>query len=167
MGIGEREHNEFKEMLRRCDSTIFRVCLVFTNRNPENVRDMYQDIVCSLWENWPRFRGECKENTWVYRIAFNIAVSQVRRRSISPMFTTLDDETYSNLAEESRNELIERLYELIDRLTDEEKRIVLLYIDRLTAREIGATLGLTEAAVKHRIGRIKDKLITLNKETDE
>lgn len=50
-------------MLRRSDSTIFKICLMFTDRDPENVKDMYQDIVCSLWESWPRFRGQCKENT--------------------------------------------------------------------------------------------------------
>ena len=65
----------FMEMLRRSDSTIFKICLMFTDRDPENVKDMYQDIVCSLWESWPRFRGQCKENTWVYSIAFNTAVS--------------------------------------------------------------------------------------------
>ena len=104
-------------MLRRSDSTIFKICLMFTDRDPENVKDMYQDIVCSLWESWPRFRGQCKENTWVYSIAFNTAVSQVRHRAIMPMFLPLDDDTYNNLAEESHNGLIERLYELIDRLS--------------------------------------------------
>ena len=36
----ENGQQAFVEMLRRCDSTIFRVCLMFTDRNPENVRDM-------------------------------------------------------------------------------------------------------------------------------
>ena len=39
------------EMLRRSDSTIFKICLMFTDRDPENVKDMYQDIVCSLRES--------------------------------------------------------------------------------------------------------------------
>ena len=124
-----REHIAFMEMLRRSDSTIFKICLMFTDRDPENVKDMYQDIVCSLWESWPRFRGQCKENTWVYSIAFNTAVSQVRHRSRSPMFLPLDD-----------------------------------YLDRVPAREMGQALGITEAAVNHRIERIKDKLRTLNGE---
>jgi RNA polymerase sigma-70 factor (ECF subfamily) len=156
------EHIAFLEMLRRCDSTIFKVCLMFTDRDPENIKNMYQDIVCTLWESWPSFKGQSKENTWVYRVAFNTAVSQVRRRSISPMFTQLDDDTYNNLAEESQNSIIERLYELIDRLSPDEKTIILLYLDRVPAREMGTTLGISEAAVNHRIERIKNKLKYLN-----
>ena len=157
-----KEHIAFLEMLRRCDSTIFKVCLMFTDRDPENIKNMYQDIVCTLWESWPSFKGQSKENTWVYRVAFNTAVSQVRRRSISPMFTQLDDDTYNNLAEESQNSIIERLYELIDRLSPDEKTIILLYHDRVPAREMGTTLGISEAAVNHRIERIKNKLKYLN-----
>jgi RNA polymerase sigma-70 factor (ECF subfamily) len=160
-----KEHIAFIEMLRRSDSTIFKICLMFTDRDPKNVKDMYQDIVCSLWESWPRFRGQCKENTWVYSIAFNTAVSQVRHRSLSPMFLSLDDNTYNYLAEESKNSLIERLYELIDRLSPPDKALLLLYLDRIPAREMGQALGITEAAVNHRIERIKDKLKTLNQKT--
>lgn len=160
------QHIAFLEMLYRSDSTIFKVCLMFTDRDPENVKDMYQDIVCSLWESWPNFRGQSKENTWVYSIAFNTAVSQVRHRSLSPMFTRLDDETYSRLAEESQNSLVERLYEFIDCLSPDEKTILLLYLDRVPAREMGLTLGITEAAVNHRIERIKNKLKNLNQKNN-
>lgn len=156
------QHITFLEMLRRCDSTIFKVCLMFTDRDPGKVKDMYQDIVCSLWESWPNFRGQSKENTWVYSIAINTAVSQVRHRSRSPLFARLDDETYNNLAEESQNSLVKRLYELIDHLSPNDKTILMLYLDCLLAREIGQILGISEAAVNHRIGRIKNKLKTLH-----
>ena len=159
---GSPQHKAFKEMLRRCDSTIIKICLMFTDRCPENVKDLYQDIVCALWESWPRFRHESKENTWFYRIALNIAVSKSRHHSLSPMFSPLDDKTYNNLAEESQNHLVERLYELIDLLSPNEKAILFLYLDGITAREIGATLKISEAAVNHRIARIKDKLKALN-----
>lgn len=163
----ENGQQAFVEMLRRCDSTIFRVCLMFTDRKPENIRDMYQDIVCELWESWPRFRGMSSPNTWVYRIALNTAVSQLRHRTLSPMFSSLDDAMYSTLAEEAHDGMVERLYELIDQLSDGEKALLTLYLDRKTAKEIGFTLGISEAAVNHRIGRIKQKLITLNKKEYE
>ncbi len=152
----------FLEMLRQCDSTIFKVCLMFTDRNPENVKDMYQDIVCSLWESWPNFRHQCSANTWVYRIAINTAISQIRHRSLSPMFSSLTDETYHNLADENKNPLVDELYTLINRLLPNEKALLLLYLDSVPARDIGFALGITEAAVNHRIARIKTKLKKLN-----
>lgn len=33
-----KEHIAFMEMLRRSDSTIFKICLMFTDRDPENVK---------------------------------------------------------------------------------------------------------------------------------
>ena len=59
--IDQRE-SEFMEMLARCERTLFKVCLFYTDRQPDNVRDMYQDIVCNLWQAWPSFRHESKEN---------------------------------------------------------------------------------------------------------
>lgn len=156
------QNQAFLEMLHQCNSTIFRICLMFTDRNPENVKDMYQDIVCTLWESWPRFRHQCSANTWVYRIALNTAVSQMRHRSLSPMFLSLNNETYHNLADENSNFLMDELYALIDQLPTDEKVLLTLYLDSIPARDIGLALGITEAAVNHRIARIKKKLIKLN-----
>lgn len=156
------QNQAFLEMLRQCNSTIFRICLMFTDRNPENVKDMYQDIVCTLWESWPSFRHQSSAHTWVYRIALNTAVSQMRHRSLSPMFLSLNNETYHNLADENRNLLMDELYTLIDLLSPDEKVLLTLYLDSIPARDIGLTLGITEAAVNHRIARIKKKLKKLN-----
>lgn len=50
------------EMLARCERMLFKVCLFYTDRQPDNVCAMYQDIVCNLWQAWPSFRHESKEN---------------------------------------------------------------------------------------------------------
>ena len=46
----DKREEQFLEMLARCERTVFKVCLFYTDRQPDNVRDMYQDIVCNLWE---------------------------------------------------------------------------------------------------------------------
>lgn len=162
-----KEQKAFMEMLSRCEGSIFKACLMFTDRHPENIKDLYQDIVCALWECWPRFRGECSENTWVHRVAFNTAISHVRHSSKSPLFTSLDDDTCNRLTEESHSDMVNQMYQLIDLLSDKEKTIVYLYLDRVPSREIALTLGLSESTVRHRIVRIKEKLIKLKHKTDE
>ncbi|MBQ6157245.1 MAG: sigma-70 family RNA polymerase sigma factor [Bacteroidales bacterium] len=79
----DQRESEFMEMLARCERTLFKVCLFYTDRQPDNVRDMYQDIVCNLWQAWPSFRHESKANTWVYRVALNTAVA--RRQPTHPL----------------------------------------------------------------------------------
>lgn len=168
MGIGEREHNEFKEMLRRCNSTIMKVCLSFTDRRPENIRDLYQEIACTIWESWSEFRGESEVKTWVTRIALNIAGMEIRKRKRRPQFVEIDESIYESIADESNDPRIQQLYSLIDNLErEEDRKIIFLYIDKYRLREIADMTGLSEAVVKKRVQRIKEKLIELKKQQDE
>ena len=141
-----------------------KVCLAFTDRQPESVREMYQEAVCALWEAWPRFRGESKESTWVYRIALNTAVTQLRHRSRQPRLVELTDEMERTLREEKTDALVDRLYTLIDRLAPPDRALILLYLDKLPEREIATVTGISEGNVRLRIHRIKQKLIALNNE---
>jgi len=60
-------------MLRQCEGTLVKVCFYFTGRRRDDFRDLYQEIACNLWEAWPSFRGDSNVNTWVTRIALNVA----------------------------------------------------------------------------------------------
>lgn len=51
--MNDKQEEQFLEMLARCERTVFNVFLFYTNSQPDDVRDMYQDIVCNLWEAWP------------------------------------------------------------------------------------------------------------------
>ena len=151
-------------MLARCERTVFKVCLFYTDRQPDNVRDMYQDIVCNLWQAWPNFRGESKENTWVYRVALNTAVAQLRKRRRTPSFVLLTDEMVTTLVDPQQEELQKQLYSLIDQLNKADKSLILLYLDKIPYDQIAEIVGVSEAAARKRVERIKQKLIILNTE---
>jgi len=161
------EQDTFMEMLARCERTVFKVCLLYTDRHPEHVRDLYQDIVCNLWQAWPRFRSHSTENTWVYRIALNTAVTQFRRTSRAPSVIRLTDEMYRTLAEQTSDPMRDRLYELIDRLNKADRALVLLVLDGFPYRDIASITGLREGAVRERVYRIKQRLINLNNNDNE
>ena len=38
---------------------------------PQDREDLLQEMLINLWSSLPRFRGESKETTWIYRVAFN------------------------------------------------------------------------------------------------
>jgi RNA polymerase sigma-70 factor, ECF subfamily len=44
--------------------------------------DLFQDVLLQLWSSIPAFRGEARETTWIYRVAWNTALSwrRVKRR---------------------------------------------------------------------------------------
>ena len=158
----ERNEQDFMAMLARCERIVFKVCLVFTDRQPDSVRDLYQDIVCNLWQGWGRMRGDSTEGTWVYSVALNTAVTQLRRRRRAPVIVRLSDEMVATLADTRQEDLYDRLYGLIDRLDNADKSLIMLYLDKIPSRQIAQITGVGEAAARKRIERIKQKLIKLN-----
>lgn len=46
--------------------------------------DLLQDVLVNIWSSIPKFRGESKDTTWIYRVAFNTALvwrrGETRRR---------------------------------------------------------------------------------------
>jgi len=54
--------------------------------------DLLQEIHVALWRSLASFDGGCSLRTWVYRVAHNVAISQViRRRSQGQTLIGLDE----------------------------------------------------------------------------
>src|SRR3982074_1943109 len=43
--------------------------------SPQDQDDLFQDVLLQIWSSIPAFRGEAKETTWIYRVAFNTALA--------------------------------------------------------------------------------------------
>lgn len=147
---------EFLEAVYAHRMTIIRICAYFTDRQPDNLRDLCQEIVCTLWEQWPHFRGRSSVGTWVYRVALNTAVSEWRQRSHSPTLVPLDERLYETLAEEVSKEPPD-YYRLIEKLEPDERALLYMRLDRMSISEIALQMGISEAAVKQRLYRIRQK----------
>lgn len=48
-------------------------------RTPAEREDLLQGIAMAIWGALPRFRGECSERTFVFRIAHNRAIAHLAR----------------------------------------------------------------------------------------
>lgn len=59
--------------------------------DPDRRRDLLQEIHVALWRSLRLFDGRCSLQTWVYRVAHNVAASYiVRRRRASARLVELD-----------------------------------------------------------------------------
>ncbi len=61
---------------------------------PPDQDDLFQDICLQIWQSIPAFRGEARETTWIYRVAFNTALAwrrgEQRRREGHETYLKLD-----------------------------------------------------------------------------
>ena len=165
--VREGEEAAFLDMLGRSQRSIFQVCLHFTDRRSDSIRDLYQEIVCTLWEAWPKFRGESSADTWVHRIALNVAVSEIRSHARQPRFVPLEDWMYDTVADEV-DKAPPDYYRIMDDLEPDERALIYLRLSRHSVRDIAETFSLTEAAVKQRLYRIRKKIdLIKQREYDE
>ena len=131
----------------------------------ERRRDLLQDIHVALWRSFEGFEARCSLRTWVYRVAHNVATSQViRRRAHTPTLVSLD-ETNSVTDEPDRERTLDsqkallRLLALIQRLKPADRQVIVLYLEEMDASAIGEITGLSAVNVATKVHRIKKLLI--------
>jgi RNA polymerase sigma-70 factor (ECF subfamily) len=119
-----------------------------------------------LWKAYPSFRGDSKFSTWLYRIALNTAISDLRRKKHHIISTEPDGlpegiEDIQNYKE--KEEKLEQLYKAINQLTEIEKAVVMLYLEDRSYDEMEDILGINQNNLRVKMNRIKDKLRKLTK----
>lgn len=81
-----------------------------------------------------------------------------------PEFVTLSLENDRIEEDDETEAMLKRLYQMINRLGQLEKSLVLLYLEEKSYEEISEITGLTVTNVATKLSRIKDKLRKMNKE---
>ncbi|MGB5204731.1 MAG: sigma-70 family RNA polymerase sigma factor, partial [Eudoraea sp.] len=128
--------------------------------NGQDQKDLYQEIVYQLWKSYDSFRNESKISTWMYRVALNTAIGQLKKRKKQSITTSIDQVVLrqtENYDTEFENRL-KIVYEQIHQLNILEKGLILLLLEGKKYEEIAEITGLSETNVGTRISRIKQKL---------
>lgn len=150
----------FVKNISENNGIIHKVCNIYCN-NSEEKKDMMQEITLQLWKAFPNFKEKAKFSTWMYRIALNTAITNIRRSKINLIIEALSEQQH-NVSEKddipNLDEDINRLYKAIAKLNDIEKGIILLYLEKKSYAEIGEVTGLSEKNISVKIVRIKTKL---------
>jgi len=147
---------------------LYKVCNLYCAVEQDR-QDLFQEIIVQLWKAYPRFRGEAKRSTWLYRIALNTAISALRKQKkrIIPtdplqLPASLQDMQYPG----EREEQLRQLYAAIDRLTEFEKALIMLYLEEKSYDEMEEILGVNQNNLRVKMNRIKDKLRKITKEAE-
>ena len=156
---------EFIELVNNNRVLIFKVCNLYC-KDREIRQDLFQEVVLQLWKSFPGFRNESSGSTWIYRVALNTAISNFRKeqkkpgkKPISRIEFEIPDMSDPNDRKENKN----ILHMAIEKLSEIEKAIIMLYLDEKTYDEISEIAGISVSNVGVRINRIKIKLSTIVK----
>jgi RNA polymerase sigma-70 factor (ECF subfamily) len=127
--------------------------------------DLFQDVLLQLWSSIPAFRGDAKETTWIYRVAFNTALAwrrgEQRRRVKHETFLKLDvspESQPSHADTLSAQEIVNQLYTAIRELPKMDASLALMHLDGLSYQEMAEVLGISENYVGVKLNRIRQQL---------
>lgn len=119
-------------------------------------KDLAQETFVIVLNKLPEFRNEAAINTWIYRIAANLCLRHLERdkKFVKKQMPE------SAIAEEDSNiePKIKFLYQCISQLQELDRIIISLELENVNQEEIAAITGISNANVRVRIHRIKEKL---------
>ena len=153
----------FDHILSDYIGVVRKVCNLYADSS-EEYEDFYQECMLQIWKSHQNFRGEAKASTWVYRVALNVCLTQLKLKKRKVDNLSLDQKA-ERLAWEpydtTRDEQVKTLYSAIRKLKELDRAIIMLYLEEKSYDEISEVMGLTMSNVGVRINRIKKQLTQL------
>jgi RNA polymerase sigma factor (sigma-70 family) len=151
--------DKFQTVVDQHKKILYKVCNSYC-RNRDDRDDLAQEIIIQLWRSFGTFDQRYRFSTWMYRIAFNIAISFYRRENTRTRYVISDEEHLLEAIDEAKDhpEEIRLLYKFIEGLDPLNKALVLLYLDGNNYQQIAEVLGITETNVATKINRLKSKM---------
>jgi RNA polymerase sigma-70 factor (ECF subfamily) len=156
----------YGQLVERFQDRLYNAMLQVVNSHDE-AEDVVQDSFVQAYIKLDTFQGNSKFFTWLYRIAFNNALSRQRRKrsdlSIeqSREITGSDPEDRLESPEEPllREERVALVHRALDLLSQEHRAILVLReMEDLAYEEIAEILGINIGTVRSRLSRARSQL---------
>ena len=132
--------------------------------HPDDRDDLMQEIATQLWRAWPGYDPQRPAAIWMYRIALNVAIGQLRQHDLRrrhdavPLDDALHDVADANAVDPEHAQRLRLLQGFIARQPPLDRALLLLYLDDRPQREIAEILGISESNVSTKIGRLKQRI---------
>ena len=148
----------FNELFEEHKGIINKVSMLYT-RNREDQEDLLKDICFQLCRSYNNFREEAQFSTWLYRVALNTAINQVRKnKKKSASETFYENIHYASLNSENNDGQVSQLFKAISLLNKIDKALILLWLEEKSYDDIADILGISKSNVSVKLVRIKKQL---------
>ncbi len=161
--LSKKLEHSFVTQLEKNQNIVHKICRLYTN-DSDSHNDLFQEITIQLWRAYPKFRGEAKFSTWMYRVALNTAITLYRKSKRTIKTQDYEGVSFKITAEaydDTTEQQLQLMYTAVKGLNDIDKALVFLYLEDRNYKEIAETLGITEVNARVKMNRIKEKLRTI------
>ena len=140
-------------------------------KNTEEAEEVAQDVFVKAYKALPRFKGEAKFSTWIYRIAYNTSLDAIKKQKRVVYSDNIDQINEGDLGV---------MQDALGYMEDKERKavingalmqlpevdvtmITLYYFEELSLKEIAAIVGQSVSNVKVKLFRGRKKLLGILK----
>lgn len=154
----------FKSYLNRIYTVVYRIV-----KNPATAEDLTSEVMMKVYNNINKFKEQSQLSSWVFRIAYNHAVSHLRRHKHTELIedyeTEIKDESEKHLDYLEREELSNCIKEKMMGLPENYRIALTLYhFKEMPYQEIAYIMGINIGTVKTYIHRGRNELKVLLEE---
>jgi RNA polymerase sigma-70 factor, ECF subfamily len=165
----------FDELVTRYQTRLYNAALRLVH-SPDDAADVVQDAFLNAFQALHTFKGDAEFFTWLYRIAFNTAVSLKRKKRPAVSLEAggsearIDPDDPSEYvkpgAELERTEDERQLHDAITRLSQEHREVLILKdLEGMKYEDIASVLGVPIGTIRSRLHRarleLRDLLVPL------
>jgi RNA polymerase sigma-70 factor (ECF subfamily) len=159
--VNSKAQESFERLLAANAPALCRLAASYTHTAGDR-DDLLQEIAFAIWQALPRFRRECSERTFLFRIAHNRGIARLARTRAHP---PIPDESIEATdpgpdpeAELSRSQQTERLHRAVRALPLAHRQVVMLMLEGMGYGEIADVLGISGSNVGARLTRARKML---------
>lgn len=166
--ITEGETEQFALIAEHYAQAVHTLVVRIVGSN-EDAEELTQDVFLRAFEHLPMFSFKSSFSTWLYRIAYNAAISFTRHKRLphypieeNRLRQVQDDDLEQMEATADNNEQIEALGRAIEQLDAEERALLtLFYYEERSVAECAEIMTQSHSNIKVRLHRIRKKLFIL------
>jgi len=152
------EEKLFKTRFEEHKDAVFRLCLGYFSHDSALAEDALQETFIKAWIHRKQFREDASWQTWIYRIAVNTCLLQLKKEKKEAKKTeelALHPQSDYDLEKDQK---IQRMHACIDQLSPQNRILILMVLEGIPYMTIEETLGLSSENLRVKIHRIKKQL---------
>ncbi len=144
-------------------------------KNREEAEEISQDTFIKVYKSLPKFKGDSKLSTWVYKVAYNTCLDSIKKNNRRQSEVAIDsytenqiktlDNALSVLEEKEQQQTIQ---DCLQHLSSKDSFLLtLFYFEELSLQEISHIVNMEPNTVKVNIHRARKRLASILKQRME
>jgi RNA polymerase sigma-70 factor (ECF subfamily) len=171
-GLKRADEKVFRKFVDQYQQSLLKLCIGFLH-NEEDAKDIVQDVFIEVFQSIGQFRGDALLSTWLFRIAVNKSLNQIKRNKNRKLLASLDSmmpgkkRVVNDITNESEisdrdiehREQVRIIRKAIDQLPNNQRiAFVLNKYQDLSYKDISEIMDISLSAVESLIHRAKMNL---------